>query len=164
MRKLGALLLCPATFLAVLGCATIVSDSKYPVGISSEPPGAEIRIVNRTGREVFQGTTPTTVTLEAGAGYFKGENYTVSFVKDGYVPKDAQIERRVDGWYVGGNLIFGGLIGYLIVDPATGAMWTLRDLHVDLQDDTRAGASSALNILSIEDLPAHARTHLLRIE
>lgn len=164
MKRLGALLLCVTASFAVFGCATIVSDSKYAVGISSDPPDAEIRIVNRSGWEVFKGTTPTTVTLEAGAGYFKGEVYTVSFVKDGYVPKDAHVERRVDGWYAGGNLLFGGLIGYLIVDPATGAMWTLKDLHVSLQNDTHSGASSALNVLSIDDLPAQARTSLLRVE
>lgn len=30
----------------------------------------------------------------------------------------------MNGWYIG-NLLFGGIIGLLIVDPATGAMWTL---------------------------------------
>lgn len=32
----------------------------------------------------------------------------------------------MDGWYVG-NIIFGGLIGLLLVDPITGAMWKLPD-------------------------------------
>lgn len=32
----------------------------------------------------------------------------------------------MDGWYMG-NLLFGGFIGFLIVDPATGAMWKLDD-------------------------------------
>lgn len=30
----------------------------------------------------------------------------------------------ISGWYFG-NILFGGLIGMLIVDPATGAMWKL---------------------------------------
>ena len=45
----------------------------------------------------------------------------------------SKIPYDVSGWYAGGNLFFGGLIGYLIVDPMTGAMWTLKDLHVNLE-------------------------------
>jgi hypothetical protein len=33
----------------------------------------------------------------------------------------------MDGWYIG-NILFGGLIGILIVDPLTGAMWKLDDV------------------------------------
>ncbi len=33
-------------------------------------------------------------------------------------------DTKLDGWYFG-NLIFGGLLGILIIDPATGAMWRL---------------------------------------
>lgn len=32
-------------------------------------------------------------------------------------------ESDATAWYIGGNLLFGGLIGWLIVDPASGAMW-----------------------------------------
>lgn len=150
--------------LTVLGCATIVSKSAYPVTISSDPSSADIRVTNRSGQEVFAGTTPATVTLKAGAGYFKGEVYTVSFSKEGHVRTAAQIERKVDGWYIGGNIVLGGLIGWLIVDPATGAMWKLEDLHVNLDADADAAGSSAkLNILSIEDLPAEARPSLVPI-
>ncbi len=35
-----------------------------------------------------------------------------------------RLEATLDGWYIG-NIIFGGLIGFLIVDPLTGAMWKL---------------------------------------
>jgi hypothetical protein len=37
--------------------------------------------------------------------------------------------RSVNGWYVG-NVIFGGLVGFLIVDPLTGAMWVLEPKDV----------------------------------
>ena len=36
----------------------------------------------------------------------------------------AILESEVDSWYFG-NILFGGLIGMLIIDPATGAMWKL---------------------------------------
>ncbi len=34
------------------------------------------------------------------------------------------IDSSLSGWYIG-NLLFGGIVGLLIVDPATGAMWKL---------------------------------------
>ena len=39
----------------------------------------------------------------------------------------------MDGWYIG-NIVFGGLIGWLVVDPASGAMWKLQDsVHGNLE-------------------------------
>ncbi len=64
------------------------------------------------------------MTLNASAGFFSGENYTVDLQKDGYSPQTLTVASGLDGWYVG-NILFGGLIGLLIIDPATGAMWKL---------------------------------------
>lgn len=157
--------LCPI-FLAVAaisGCASIVSKSDYPVSISSQPAGAEISIKNSAGVGVYAGTTPTTVNLKAGAGYFKGETYTVTFKKDEHIRHTAQIERGVDGWYIVGNLFFGGLIGYLIVDPATGAMWTLRNLHVDLSPTKNVSINNGLNVVSLDDVPYHLRLQMVKV-
>ena len=144
-------------------CASIVSKSSYPVSISSQPSGAGILITNKAGKNVFSGQTPATVNLKAGAGYFKGQTYTVSFSMKGYDAHTAQIERGTDGWYLGGNLIFGGLIGWLIVDPATGAMWTLKDLHVELNSSQASSLENGLRFVSVDDVPADLRSKLVRI-
>ncbi|WP_426781310.1 hypothetical protein [Pseudomonas syringae] len=109
---------------AVTGCASIVSDSKYPVAVTSSPSGAAYDIFNEGGVSVRSGVTPDEVTLRAGAGYFDGEKYTVTYRKDGYTSSTQTLESGIDGWYWG-NIVIGGLIGMLIVDPATGAMYTL---------------------------------------
>jgi hypothetical protein len=106
-------------------CATIVSDSKYPVAIDTTPSGVEFVITNEDGVAVHSDTTPATVVLKSGAGYFNGETYKVSCdIDDKSV--DYILDSELDGWYIG-NIIFGGLIGFLIVDPATGSMWKLPD-------------------------------------
>ncbi|MEE4077941.1 hypothetical protein V2I49_21600 [Pseudomonas viridiflava] len=112
------------TAFAVTGCASIVSDSKYPVAVTSSPSGAAYEIFNESGVSVRSGVTPDEVTLRAGAGYFDGEKYTVTYRKDGYTSSTQTLESGIDGWYWG-NIVIGGLIGMLIVDPATGAMYTL---------------------------------------
>jgi len=145
------------------GCASIVSKSDYPVNISSQPPGAKISITNSTGRTIYTGQTPTTVNLKANAGYFKGENYTVTFKKKGHETRTAQINRGVDGWYIGGNFFFGGLIGWLIIDPATGAMWTLSDLHADLSPSDAASVNKGIQIVTIDQIPEHLHPKMEKI-
>ncbi len=146
---------------ALTACASIVSKSEYPVTISSKPEGADITIVNSSKETVFVGKTPATVVLTAKKGFFKGENYTVTFKKKGYAPYTAQIERGLDGWYIAGNILVGGIIGWLIVDPATGAMWTLKNLHVDLSPQT--SSVPKIHIVTIDEVPLKLRSKMVRI-
>lgn len=164
MRRVISLSFFVFVAIALLsGCASIVSKSDYPITISSQPDGADISIDNRAGETVYVGKTPSTVTLKAGAGYFKGENYTVTFKKDGYALHTAEIKRGVDGWYIAGNIVVGGLIGWLIVDPATGAMWTLENLHVDLNPTQTSSVENKLQIVTLDDVPSHLRPKMKRI-
>jgi hypothetical protein len=110
--------------LGTTGCASIVSDSDYPVSVDSSPSGATFEVKDSTGMVLARGTTPQTIVLEAGEGYFNGADYIVEASKGGDRGV-MRIGRGIDLWYLGGNLFFGGLIGYLIVDPLTGAMWKL---------------------------------------
>ena len=151
------------SLVLLTGCASILSKSDYPVNISSQPQGADISIVNRSGETVFTGKTPTSINLKAGAGYFKGEIYNVTFKKDGYTLQTAQIERGVDGWYIAGNFVFGGLLGWLIVDPATGAMWTLKNLHLDLNTPTSSLQREKIHIVTINDVPVNYRSKMVKI-
>ncbi len=106
------------------GCASIVSKSVYPVTVNSNQPGATVVVSNKYGVEIQRSTTPATLSLPASAGFFSPAGYKFKFEKEGYSPDSMSISANVDPWYVG-NIIFGGLIGLLIVDPATGAMWKL---------------------------------------
>ncbi|MDB6061057.1 MAG: hypothetical protein JWM78_1160 [Verrucomicrobiaceae bacterium] len=46
--------------------------------------------------------------------------------KDGYEDASGTLSPNIAGWYYG-NLLLGGAIGMLIVDPITGAMYKLPD-------------------------------------
>ena len=152
----------------IVACASIVSKSSYPVTIKSSPAQADITIKDETGKAVYDGKTPTTVTLNTKAGYFKGKDYTVTFSKEGYDKHEAVIKRGVDtGWYIFGNILFGGLIGWFIVDPITGAMWKLPDeLSVDLteQKTSQQEYVPALHIVTLDDVPKNLRSKLIRIK
>ncbi|MGI9212708.1 MAG: hypothetical protein ACR2HF_09565, partial [Methylococcaceae bacterium] len=92
----------PVVALATLsGCATIAGNSSYPVTINSSPSEAKFIVTNESGKDVHSGTTPSTVTLKSGAGYFDGEKYTVKYSKDGYNDGLSVIDSSLSGWYVG---------------------------------------------------------------
>ncbi|WP_303818887.1 hypothetical protein [Actinobacillus minor] len=161
MKKLGKLSALVAAAVMATGCATIVSDSKYNVSIQSNPSGASFVIKNRAGNIVQTGTTPQNVILEAGAGYFKGEKYQITFTPKGKntKPQTFELDTKLDGWYLGGNLLFGGLVGYLIVDPLSGAMYKLPEYFLaDL-----GGEKTGLHIISTEMLTAEQRSKLVPV-
>ncbi|ABC27241.1 conserved hypothetical protein [Hahella chejuensis KCTC 2396] len=152
------------SFILSTGCASIVSESSYPVAISSSPSNAQFVIEDLNGNEIHAGHTPATVTLSAGGSYFQKAKYRVTFHKDGYVDKTVMLESTLDGWYFG-NILLGGLIGMLIVDPITGAMWKLPDGKATVLEDRYASTQNNgdLTIVSIDQLSDAERNSLVRI-
>jgi hypothetical protein len=143
MLKMGIKLLLVSLMLSVSalsGCASIVHNGPREVSIASEPPGAKVSIYNRGNVLVSTNTTPFVAQLEPKYGYFKGEAYRLVFEKDGFVPSEALLKSEVSGWYFG-NLVFGGLIGMLAVDPATGAMFNI--VPTKVQHSLSASAPTA---------------------
>ncbi len=140
---------------ALSGCATIFNGETQAVTIKSDPDAAALTITNRAGEKIHAGTTPVTLTLKRGAGYFKSEEYKVRVSKDGFTPVEVTVTGSVGGWYIG-NLLFGGLIGMLIVDPITGAMYNLEPSTVDakLGPVKSSKADGSLTIVLAQDVPA----------
>lgn len=157
------------TFIAIVlvftGCASIVSSSTWPLSVKSEPVGAKVQITNRHGISVFSGQTPATVLLKSGAGFFANESYLVKLTLDGYAEKTIPVNCRLNGWYFG-NIIFGGVIGLLIVDPATGAMFRLETPYINepLTPKATSDKGTSLKIVSINDLTQDMRNHLVSIK
>lgn len=151
-------------------CATILSDSKYDVTINSSPSQSNVRVLDRKGVEVASGQTPLILRLKSGAGFFKSAKYTLEFSKEGYETKQLPLEASFDGWYIG-NLVFGGLIGFLIVDPATGAMWKIEDtlINTTLVPKSKQIAvakdefGNKVPVYSISDIPAEMHKHLVSV-
>ena len=156
-----------AVATALSGCATIIGSTTQPLTIKSTPEGANVVVINRACEKIHSGVAPMTVTLNRGAGYFKPEIYTIKFDKEGYESKEVVVTGQVNGWYFG-NIIFGGLIiGMLIVDPNTGAMYSLSNDKVDealvAVGAKTSKADNALTIVSVADVPAELMKSARRI-
>ena len=154
-----------SVLLASSGCASIVSKSIYPVSVTSEPSGAEITIFNKQERAIFEGRTPATIELKAGRGFFQAGDYTVKYSKPGYQEVTVPIKQGLDLWYVVGNFFIGGLIGWVIVDPITGAMWTIEDRHINLQplESSALPDEAALHLEILQQVPMNKHSKSVKI-
>lgn len=163
--KLFTISICLLSIFVLEGCASIFSKSTYPFYINTSPTNANVVIRNSDGVEIFSGTSPATVDLKASDGFFKRANYTVNVFMDGYDPKTLPINFKVDGWYFG-NLLIGGLIGMLIIDPATGAMYKLEDeyIKVNLVEKATGEANPLFKVLDLATLPINLRNELVELK
>lgn len=149
------------------GCATIMGQSSAEtLSVRSAPDQASISITDESGTKVFEGKTPTTLPLEKKKGYFSGKKYSVIIKKEGFGDHTITVDTKVNGWYIGGNLLFGGVIGWLIVDPATGAMWKLdtNEINVTLNEVKQDGAAiNGTSIVLLDDVPMSLRSKMVRV-
>ena len=116
-----------AAACAQLGCATVINSAEQQILISSTPAGASVRIFDAArDRDIAVGATPYSVELPRGGGCFRRGLYRVTVSKPGYAERTLEVRaQNVSLWYVLGNLVIGGLVGWIVVDPSTGAMWEL---------------------------------------
>jgi len=130
----------PATIISILvlsftalfagGCASIVHSGNRSININTEPVGAKATMSKPDGSIIGMQTTPCTFSLDPRRGYFKGQSYTLKLELAGYKTTQVELHTELSGWYFG-NIIFGGLIGLVIVDPLTGSMWNIAPDKID---------------------------------
>ncbi|HTU66976.1 MAG TPA: hypothetical protein VMF52_13585 [Steroidobacteraceae bacterium] len=168
--KSGSFTAATAVMLACVasGCASIFTGGgSQKVGVTSAPAGAQVSITNRAGQVVSTGVTPFEVKLKKGAGYFRSENYTLNFSLAGYQPQQAKLTPRISGWYFG-NILIGGLIGMVGVDPATGAMYKLepKDVEVTLKalNVTQLPEEGTVVVVATTQLPPEVLKRMTRME
>ncbi|TVR51256.1 MAG: hypothetical protein EA426_20110 [Spirochaetaceae bacterium] len=139
-RRVGVVAACGVIFV-LSGCASIVSGASQDVVVRTSPENARVTVYDSAQMVVLNATTPTRVTLDRGDGFFRGARYRIEIEKDGYRPHSVSITSSINaGWYLLGNIVVGGWIGWLIVDPITGAMWTLRPDTVSTELAEAVGA------------------------
>jgi len=111
------------------GCASIVSGRTATVELDSTPSDARVVIRDKHGKQVLTTQTPASVELRRKDRYFWPAQYTATFEKPGYEPKEVVIRSTVNPWVVG-NVVFGGPLG-LVVDGATGGGWRPKVASID---------------------------------
>lgn len=147
-------------------CATIFGKSTYPVSIRTDPSGANVSVTDKKSKEVYKGTTPATVVLKSSSAFFSKAEYQVKLSSPGFAEQIIPVNYKLNGWYFG-NILIGGLVGMLIVDPATGAMWKLDTppIYVTLtKSATTTLNEPTLKIMDIKDVPDNLKLSLVKVK
>ncbi len=105
------------------GCATVMSERRYPVVIDNTPGPTYFSVYDRKNNVIQQGVTPQKVTLDAKAFPFWPAKYTVVMAGNESTSQKQELKAGIDPW-VAGNILIGGGAG-AIIDGATGAMFKL---------------------------------------
>ena len=121
-----------ALCLALQGCATLMGDESQIVPINSTPPGASILVTDEQGKIVYRGKTPVSIAIKKSTGkYWGGKNFRIKLAKDGYISQNIQVNSSPNALYLAGNLLVSGGIGWFMVDPFNGKMYSLAPEGID---------------------------------
>ena len=123
--KKSILLVALTSILTTAGCGAIINGSTQNMSVQVQPSTANIQLLSANGALISQSTGSLFYELKRSKGFFKGANYNLKISAAGYQEQVVAISSSASGWYLAGNLLFGGFIGWLIVDPANGGMWAL---------------------------------------
>jgi hypothetical protein len=151
-------ILAAACILLGTGCASIVDGRDKRVKLNSNPPGAKVTVTDKKGKTVAIQQTPGEIRLKRSSGFFVPAKYTFRYELDGYYPSQVNVDANLNPWYLG-NVVLGGLLGILIVDPATGAMWTIpsREVNRNLIANSAALSPEELKLAEATANPAPKR-------
>ncbi len=163
MKYLAVLLILAASLLS--GCASMVGTNSYPVTLNSTPSDARFVVATPNGRTIHSGTTPATVMLASSRGYFKSADYLITFSKPGFEDTVVELHGEVNGWYFG-NFLVAGVVGLLVIDPITGAMWRLPDEQgavLPAAVAPPANEHASLHWVTTDQLSESQRARLVRV-
>jgi hypothetical protein len=168
MKIVKTLIVCGliGTMLIATGCGTIMTQTEQTIPIHSTPSEAKVEITDFSGNVVQTGKTPCTVTLAKGAGYFKSAEYRVSVEKAGYSPVTFNLTGEMNVWYLAGNFAAGGFLGWLVIDPMTGGMWTLTPDQINAnlaQQQSGVFSEDGITIVLKEQVPEELTPYLVQV-
>ena len=109
-------------FLSVVGtgCASIICGTHQSIPVHSSPPGAAVSV---NGED--KGTTPAVLNLK------RNHRHCVNVALDGYDPYEVTLRRTINGWTFG-NIVFGGIPGFLI-DGIDGAFYAIKPSYIVIE-------------------------------
>jgi len=121
--------------LSFSSCATIASDGSSALRIDSNVEGARVEVFDHEGASIYEGVTPCSLQVDHSRSFFLPAEYRVVVSCDGADPQETTVTTSIDEWYLANALVPGGLVGSLLVDPWTGAMYELdtQDVRLPLQ-------------------------------
>lgn len=161
MRRFIFLVAIVSLSLSLSSCASILMNGQPSIiQAQSVPAGAKVSVRGITNGESFTETTPAAITLS------RASDYELTFELGEYESEVIIIRRTINGWFWG-NLIIGGIPGW-IIDYATNDMWvhslTIASIDFTKQSYNRDGSVTVFAEVMINDENGFVKTQRLPIK
>ena len=128
---------------------------------------AAVVITDERGFKVLNRWTPTVMSLANDAGA-QNKTYRIMISAAGTPSHERQLKAKRDGWYIRGSRVFADSIGGLVVDPQTGAMYTISvqdagNLFAETVAQSSGNLASGTYVLLVSDVPARLKPKMTRV-
>jgi hypothetical protein len=128
---------------------------------------AAVVITDERGFKVLQKRTPTVMSLPNDA-QAQRKAYRIVIALEGTPAHERQLKAKRDGWYIRGSRVFAESIGGLIVDPETGAMFTLSQqdagsVFAEAVAQSSGNLSEGTYLVLLSDVPQPLRSKMIRV-
>lgn len=151
--------------VALTGCTTIVnhvvSNINHVIGApsakKSQPGltkhasiGAKVTVVKRGEKPVFDGAPPTQIVLGAKARHgWKVTGCTIKISMHGYYSEKLALKKTADGWHVDAYVGLGKVIGWFVLNPANGGIYTLSPDQLRIASSENGQYQPDINRISV---------------
>jgi hypothetical protein len=143
--------------------------------LTASQPGEQVKpmeraavvITDERGFRVLQKVTPTVMSLPNDA-QAQRKSYRIVISLEGTPAHERQLKAKRDGWYIRGSRVFAESIGGLVVDPETGAMFTISQqdagsVFAEVVAQASGNLSAGTYLVLLSDVPAPLRSKMTRV-
>jgi hypothetical protein len=128
---------------------------------------AAVLITDERGFKVLSKRTPTVMSL-VNDTQAQNRSYRILISMDGTPSHERQLKAKRDGWYIRGSRVFADSIGGLVVDPQTGAMYTISmqdagSVFAEAVAQSSGNLSSGTYLVLLSDVPDELKSKLTRV-
>lgn len=131
--------------------------------------GAEVKEVEHREKLVFGGALPATVILSDSSGNVdKVIGYVIKFEIGGYYPENITLKRTADGWHVENYLGLGKVIGWFVLNPQNGGIYTLSPDQLQAASSENGSQSkldsNRIRLVTVHEVPKSLRDKITLVE
>jgi hypothetical protein len=128
---------------------------------------AALVITDERGFKVLRGVTPTVMSLENDQ-QAQAKSYRILIGVNGAPSHERQLKAKRDGWYIRGSRVFADSIGSLVVDPQTGAMYTISTedagtVFAEVVAQTSGNLATGTYVVLLSDVPEQLKAKMTRV-
>ena len=131
------------------------------------PERAAVVITDERGFKVLRSWIPTVMSLSNDAEAQR-KVFRILISMNGTPSHERQLMAKRDGWYIRGSRVFAESIGGLVVDPQTGAMYTIStqdagNVFAEAVAQSSGNLASGTYLVLLSDVPPLLKPKMIRV-